>query len=461
MERTNSFAEHYLLRHSVTDKIQISPNKHLRFIIVIPSFDEPALIQTLQSLWLCKRPASAVEIIVVINSPDHTDNGIFERNQKSFIEALAWAKKNNENGFTCHILNEPHLPVHEAGPGFARKIGMDQAILRFNALNRPDGIIISFDADSLCRSDYLQEIEKCFNQFPDTLGGTIYFEHPVTGKEFSEVVYNAVTEYELHLRYTISALRHVHFPYAYHTVGSCFCVTASTYVNQGGINKRKGGEDFYFLQKIIPLGHFREINGTCVYPSPRPSERAPFGTGAVIKKFAEGKISNVETYHPDSFEILRELFSGLSSWFRLSEAQINEKTKKLPEIITEFTGAEFQSKILEINNNSSSPDTFIKRFYQWFNMFRVIKFLNFAHKKDFLRVPVKQAAMELLDKLGHGALKSMDSGESWYEPHQNTDTQKPGDRSFRDMSTIELLEYFRELQKGEQWSGLESIFNRR
>jgi hypothetical protein len=435
LEKINSFAYHYISLHAVTDKIHISPKENLRFIIVIPSFDESGLVQTLQSLWSCKRPASAVEIIVVVNSPENSTQEIIERNQKSIINAKAWANKYNEAEFFCHILNEMQLPAHEAGPGMARKIGMDQAVLRFDSLKRPDGIIISFDADSLCRLDYLQEIEKCFDQHPDTIGGSVYFEHPVEGEEFPVVVYNAITEYELHLRYNISALRHILFPYAYHTVGSCFCVTASTYVNQGGMNKRKAGEDFYFLQKIIPLGHFREINDTCVYPSPRPSERAPFGTGSVIKKFAEGKIHTLETYHPDSFDSLKELFTYPAGWFRLSEAEIVKKSGKLPEIIMAFIGTEFQKKIAEINNNSSSPDAFVKRFYQWFNMFRVIKYLNFAHKKHFSRIPVKLAAIEFLEKSGHG--------------------------SFRNMDTKALLEYFRKIQKAEQWSGLNGILNSR
>lgn len=433
MEKINSFAEHYISLHSITDKIQITPTENLRYIIVIPSYNESGLVQTLQSFWWCKRPDSAVEIIVVVNSPENADRSIIERNQKSIFDASAWAKKHNEPGFICHVIDEPHLPARDAGPGLARKIGMDQAILRFNALNRPDGIIISFDADSLCRSDYLLEIENCFTRHPDTIGGTIYFEHPTTGEEFPALVYNAIMEYELHLRYTISALRHIRFPYAYHTIGSCFCVTASTYVNQGGMNKRKGGEDFYFLQKVIPLGHFREINNTCVYPSPRPSERAPFGTGAVIKKFAEGKISTVETYHPDSYDSLRELFSDPAGWFRLKDAEITQKSGELPEMIREFTGIEFQKKMAEINANSSSPDAFIKRFYQWFNMFRVIKYLNFVHKKYYIRVPVGLAAAEFLEKSANG--------------------------SFRDMDTKELLEYFRKIQREEQWAGLKGDLN--
>jgi hypothetical protein len=407
----------------VTDKIRITQKKDLRFIIVIPCFDEPGIIQTLESLWACERPGSHVEIIVVVNSSENADSRIITANKKTIREASAWANKHNDESCSCIILDEPHLPVHEAGPGLARKIGMDQAVLRFNSLNRPDGIIISFDADTSCRSDYLREIEKCFDMYPDSKGCSVYFEHPLEGKEFPDIVYSAIAEYELHIRYYISAIRWTGFPYACHTIGSCFCVTAGTYVDQGGMNKRKAGEDFYFLQKVIPLGNYREINTTVVYPSPRPSDRVPFGTGVVIRKFTDGIINEVETYHPESFFPLQELFSDPAEWCGLSSAGISGKYKNIPEIIREFIGPEFKKKIAEINDNSSSPGAFTKRFYQWFNMFRILKFLNFAQRHYFPRVPVRFAAIKFLE---------------------NSERS-----SFNKMSTVELLQYFRKLQRDD------------
>ena len=75
---------------------------------------------------------------------------------------------------------------------------------------------------------------------------------------------------------------HALFPFAFHTIGSSMAVRASSYMRQGGMNKRKAGEDFYFQQKIIPLCGFTECNSTVVYPSPRPSYRVPFGTGRAM-----------------------------------------------------------------------------------------------------------------------------------------------------------------------------------
>ena len=42
------------------------------------------------------------------------------------------------------------MPAKDAGVGLARKTGMDEALYRFNMLGKPEGIILSYDADSLC-----------------------------------------------------------------------------------------------------------------------------------------------------------------------------------------------------------------------------------------------------------------------------------------------------------------------
>ncbi|KPK79191.1 MAG: hypothetical protein AMS27_18230 [Bacteroides sp. SM23_62_1] len=402
------FAGHYLARHVVTSKIDHPPAKNFWQTIVIPCLDEPALTGSLESLWLCDRPSCAVEVIIVINSPEDAPDDILESNLDTLKKAERWARDHNEPGFTFHVLYEPSLPAKYAGPGLARKTGMDQAILRFNLLDRPGGVIVSFDADTTCKTDYLVEIERTFTETPGLTGCNIYFEHPVQGKQFPGQVYRAITEYELHLRYYIEAIRHTGFPYAYHTIGSAFCVTAAAYVSQGGMNRRKAGEDFYFLQKIIPVGRFTEINSTCVYPSPRPSGRVPFGTGAVIKKYVEGRIKAIDTYHPDAFGGLKKLFAQPSEWFGLDNSEVEKKFSSLPETVRDFTGKEFILKIGEIKSNCATPESFTRRFWQWFNMFRILKYLNFVHTKYYARVPVREAAKIFLEGEGYGAFGDRD-----------------------------------------------------
>ena len=75
--------------------------------------------------------------------------------------------------------------------------------------------------------------------------------YEAAGGKFDDNSYKAVWLYELHLRYYKQALQFTGFPYYYHTIGSAFAVNAEVYCKQGGMNRQKAGEDFYFLQKII------------------------------------------------------------------------------------------------------------------------------------------------------------------------------------------------------------------
>ncbi len=52
--------------------------------------------------------------------------------------------------------------------------------------------------------------------------------------------------------------------------------------------------------------------------------------------------------------------------------------------------------ILEINNNSGSPAAFVNRFFRWFDAFRIVKFLNYASRDFYKKVPVDQAARQFL-----------------------------------------------------------------
>jgi hypothetical protein len=395
------FANQYLEKHKeIKFQIKAGPPEDLRYIVVIPCYYEKSLIDSLESLYNCIRPAGSVEILIVINSSAKDGNAVKEQNLKTYKEAGEWIKVHPDKKLNFHIIYLPDLSPNYAGAGYARKIGMDEAVRRFNIIRNPSGIIISFDADSICDNNYLVEIENYYNAYPYANGCSIYFEHPLSGDDFPYTVYNAITLYELHLRYYIQSLRYISFPYAYHTVGSCFTVKVLTYVKQGGMNKRKAGEDFYFLHKIIPLGNYTDLNSTRVIPSPRPSHRAPFGTGAAINKLLITGQQEFMTYNPGCFEDLKEFFNLIPSLFKKNPGYIKDKTSKLPHSIKEFlakNNAVF--KINEINNNCKSADTFTQRLFNWFNAFKVLKFLNFCTEYYYPQQSILSAVNILFRKL--------------------------------------------------------------
>ncbi|OFX60078.1 MAG: hypothetical protein A2046_16505 [Bacteroidetes bacterium GWA2_30_7] len=392
-----NIADNYLVKSSLFNSIiQEKPNNNTNIIIVIPCYYEPDLIKSLNSLYNCTFTNKSVEIIVVINSSENESQTIINYNRNTFVEASEWAISNNSHNKKFHILNIENLKAKDAGVGLARKIGMDEALRRFNEINNKNGIIVGFDADCTCDNNYIIEIEKHFEKFPNTNACSIYFEHPISGNDFSEINYNGIIQYELYLRYYYQALKYIGVPYYYYTIGSSFAVNCITYAKQGGMNKKKAGEDFYFLQKIISLGNYAEINSTKVIPSPRPSDRVPFGTGASIQKWISNENEYYSTYNIESFIELKIFFENIDLLWKINPENFQVFETKIPESIFKFLKLnDFYKNLEEINSNSTSLESFRKRFYNWFNAFKVLKCLNLL--SDFNKhCPISESALKLL-----------------------------------------------------------------
>ena len=422
------FADNYLSsRWEIKAELEGKPPDDLGIIIVIPCINEANLIKSLQSIKNCEQPGCSVEVICVINSSKITPTEVIVQNRQTFSQARDWGIKSSEPGLRFHLIYQSNLDDKIAGVGVARKIGMDAALERYNQIDKPDGVIVSFDADATCESNYLLEIFHFFSIHPSMKGCSIYFEHPIKGNDYTDEIYRAITNYELYLRYYIQAQRYCNFPYAFHAIGSCFCVRANTYASQGGMNKRKAGEDFYFLHKVIPLGGYSELNTTTVRPSPRPSNRVPFGTGAAVRKMLRQHEEDYYTYQFKSFFILKELIDKVDSFYQMDMSQVQVVINKFDPLLRIFLeDNNWKKKIKEIKDNSTNLSTFKKRFYTWFSAFRLLKFLNFTISRGIEKIPVDIASAKLL---------------SYYDVKQ----PKKGD-------AFGLLENYRELQKNEVWS---------
>lgn len=419
----------YLDKYAYRDElIQENPEKDLGIVVVIPAHNERSLNGTLLSLQSCTRPSCSVEVIVVVNQAADAVRGIRELNEAVYEEVQSWEERTKglrDPGFSVFGIFESELPVRKAGVGLARKIGMDEAVRRFERAGTEDkGIIACFDADSTCRADYLVKLYGHFADNPMTPGCSIRFEHPTIGSEYSPQTYLGITYYELHLRYYNQALRATGAPYAFHTVGSSMAVRSEAYQKQGGMNKRKAGEDFYFLHKIIELGDFSEINDTVVYPSPRPSDRVPFGTGKAIGSYLKNPSKGFYTYSLTAFKYLTQFFKCIPEFY-ITSPELVTLGGTIPYVMIDFlSGYFFDERILEIRNNSKGLSSFEKRFYRWFNAFMVLKFVHFVRDNAHKNVRVELAALELLRNIGY------------------PDTEHI-------QSVGELLEIYRKLDRGE------------
>ncbi len=380
---------------SIDDK----PNNNLGLIVVIPCFNEPNIIDSIESLAMADEPKKSVEVIVVVNHGEQHSNEIKQQNAESIYDLENWVS-NQKSFLKLHIIKAFNLPKKHAGVGLARKIGMDEAVARFHSIDR-DGIIICFDADSTCITNYFTAIESHFIKHPITPGAAIRYEHPIEGKVFDQSIYEGIINYELFLRYYNQGLKYANLPFAFHTVGSSMAVRSSAYQKQGGMNRRKAGEDFYFLQKIIGLGEFTEINNTKVIPSPRISNRVPFGTGKAISDWVQNDTTNYLTYDFKIWERLKSFQSIIINLQNqnLDDLNFNQQSEN-KAFINFLSKNNFHLDLKEIRLNSTSLKTFKKRFYTWFNAFKVLKLVHYLRDEQYPNKPLFEEAKKMAQKRG-------------------------------------------------------------
>jgi len=144
------FARSYFEKSTgFTPRITLPPHPETSLIVVIPTFQEPDLPATLNSLIRCQPPAGKTEVILLINEPESCDSRISSANRKTLQDILAWLPYNKVDHLTFHPVGPVKLPDKWAGVGLARKAGMDEALYRFSRIGKPGGIILSLDADTL------------------------------------------------------------------------------------------------------------------------------------------------------------------------------------------------------------------------------------------------------------------------------------------------------------------------
>ena len=385
-----NFATHYFTRYQALPPFfNDSPNEKLGIVIIIPCIDDDFIFNTLDSLENADTINSKIEVIVNVNSGEITPQEIVERNRVIYNGLKQKADAGYYKSFSLLPVLVEGTPRKKAGVGYARKTAMDEAIRRFAAIDNAHGLIVSLDADSLVTKDYFQEIEDLLLNNPAGCF-TFQFQHNYDTGIYPQEVINACKQYEIYLRYYRLALKSFNFPFAIHTIGSCFAIRADAYVKLGGMTTRQGGEDFYFLQKAVKMHPVYEVRKPIVFPSPRVSNRVPFGTGPSVRNILEKGSYNVYDFR---------LFGLLKVFYELFPAMEKENVKEhIPAEIMNYISLETFDKILsECRKYSSSPKAFVKRMYDNFDAFFIVKFLNtYNNSVDYPPIDVLEAGKILL-----------------------------------------------------------------
>lgn len=406
----------YLSKYGFTGPFLKNPiPSDLKISVVIPCYAEENLFRTLESFQAKTGFYFSAEVMVMINASENDSQENKNLNIENFEKGLEWTKTHSTEKLKFHFILNNELPKKHAGVGLARKIGMDESVFRFSQIGF-DGVIICADADALYENDFIQKVhDHFFIHHPETIGCSIYFEHPICGNEFDQSVYEGIIRYELYLRYYKNFLEYCGFPFAFHTIGSSMATRSSAYQKSGGMNKRKAGEDFYFLQKLIELGNFSELNSTKVIPSPRPSHRVPFGTGRSVSEWLNREDDSWPVYSISIFDSLKIFNDQIE---KLYSNDFDNLLNLHPLLISFLKQNEVDAKILEIRKNSNSLESFIKRFYSWFDAFLVLKASHFLRDNGMGVQDVKIVSEELLNRLN---IKSGTSINELLEIYRNLD----------------------------------------
>jgi len=364
-------------------------------VVAIPTLADEEIFTTLESLSKCKLPNSKrVLAIVLINESEKAEEKIRTKNKEIFDKI-----KSTNFEIETEVRYIKGIPEKLAGVGFARRVLMDEAICLFKkeydekfkergniAEFMSEKFIFSLDSDCTVSENYFSAVEILEIKNADF--GVLSFAH-----RFSEEkeIKKAGILWEIFLRYWRDSLRVFSYKNAFYPIGSLFLFRATPYIVSMGMNIRQAGEDFYFLQKIIPLAKIVDIP-VYVFPKAEPSQRTPFGTGREIQLYISGEKERLEkVWNFKSFEQIGEIMRSIDDIF---SGEIKVETFKL--FLDE--NPKYKEQLERIKIQSKTKEDFRKKFEEWFNPFKVFKFLRFT-EKIFPKSPIYQEVHKLTDKI--------------------------------------------------------------
>lgn len=410
-KKTNKAIRRYLERHghNVPEVNTLpAPHPELRASVVIPAYDELDNIgPVIESLKAASETPEVFEVIVVVNNSRDAAEEKVEANRKTMAmldEMLT--------PFALHVVDRvngerAYDPV-VAGVGLARREGADLALERLATVGcSSDGLMPCLDGDSPVAPGYIDQLLAEFDAHPEMLAGVCRYRHPVPDDPEHA---RAIAAYEAWMRYWEAAMVLTGSPYAFQSIGSCMVITARGYALADGMPTLQALSDFYVLEKVIKAGGrgaVRQLEKPLVYPSARPSERVPRGTGPSVRMQMETGTTRFEMAEPPGvFFALGSLFDAVQEGFRhpralrnaidSSDAYAPMLAKLLEEYLDEIDAWPTFAKL---RDNAPTSAHFARHFHTWFDNLKVVKFANVA-KRSRGGVWIFDAVRDLYAALG-------------------------------------------------------------
>ncbi|KQC13945.1 MAG: hypothetical protein APR63_06655 [Desulfuromonas sp. SDB] len=345
-------------------------------LLVIPAMAEYQWIfKTLDSLRSAQN-YSQVKTIVVINNPRDCSKIIFDNN------LMTWKKIKRdypEIKLIDKFSSSNAIPADKHSVGLIRRIGFSQGLK-----DQPSPTIcFCMDADTLVESNYFQEVQRKYDQ-SNLAGITVDSWHQLPE---DVQLRDAMVKYELYLRYYYRAVQITGTPYAFWSVGSSITFINDPYIKVGGFPAKKAGEDFYLLQKLKLHGDIEHIYTTRTYPAARVSSRVPFGTGPALSRYLEGKINLNKLPSPHLFEEIKKWFNYLHNWSESGyPGELQFPSVNIKKFLQQWPAEEI---IESCRKNSRTTQSFMNRYYLWFNGLRIRQFINYCGHHVDLNTGIK------------------------------------------------------------------------
>ncbi len=404
----------YLEKHLIKNyKLEWQPCEGIKNVVVIPAIAEYENIPLLINSFLKndRYYFNSTLIIFVINhtvsskSEVKTNNRITLKLLRSLINKQRvehpYINDAIRSGLKIGLVDAAsrgkEFDDKTGGVGLARKIGMDLALTVFDYTEPGKNILFCTDADCTVSSNYLKEIIDRFNK-ENLSAAYINFEHNLTGREKNAA---AIISYEIFLRYYVVELKLAGSPYAFHTIGSTIICDADAYITNGGMNKRKAAEDFYFLEKLSKNFDVVRISSAEVYPSNRSSWRVPFGTGQRVTRFLSGKRNEYLLHNPKSFDALKMWLQVFSEMDSDNIDETLEKAKTIHNGLYNFlVEQDFKNDWLNIIKHSNSVEQLERQKKLWFDGFRTLKLIHHFRDSAFADINMFDALDILFGRMG-------------------------------------------------------------
>ena len=377
----------YLARRAAKGpwKIELSKAGPFPGGVVIPALAEAeALPHLLESLSGDKSlQASGLVVVFVVNNRE--DARLAEKADNARSLALL-RECSGKLPFPIGIVDASSpgfsLDNKDGGVGLGRKLGHD-LLLPLLDFSGPDPVLISLDADTLVSQGYAGAIMAHFRKA--TAGGAVI---PFAHLPAAEAAENrAIERYELFLRSYVAGLAFAGSLYAFHTVGSAMACRASAYLKCGGMNRRRAGEDFYFLQSLAKTSGVQQVEGATVFPSPRRSGRVPFGTGRAVGMLLDNDPAAVLFYRAECYLLLRHWLELALDCCRSRCSDLADRAGELSPHLHSFLQAQcFPAAWNGLLRQNRQEEQLITAFHLWFDAFRTMKLFNFLAEGPFPRV---------------------------------------------------------------------------